>query len=157
MNHPLTLKDALCSAIQSEDFRQLPLSTRSAFLSARNWLQIKAEAIPLISLTAALVRNWRSQAARERGWRHGNSVLRLVQLAIAIAIEEGSISKNRVRNIALLPPQWPKSDRSRRHIDALSKRTRCRNHPRANGAFGRARSAASCNSHLGTPDEPPIS
>ena len=158
VSRPRTFAEAIRSATVSERFRQSPLSVRAAFFSAQAWLEPKTRSTLLTNVTATLARNWRNQAARERGWRHGNSVLRLVQLTIALFVAEGIITKNRVRNIPLLPPQWPKNDRSRRDIDALGERSRGRrNHPRANGAFGPARSAASYNSHVGNLDEPPIS
>jgi hypothetical protein len=113
---PRNLEEAFSSLIASEGFRGYPLAARAAFLSAHAWLQPKVRDTLLIGITASLARNWRDQAARERGWRFGNIVLVLVQTVVARTVAAGELAPNRVKCVPKLPPPRLPASIDRRRI-----------------------------------------
>ena len=86
----------------SEDFRALPLRTRSGYIAVIKWLPPKDATIELTGITAAFVRRLRDKASRSRGPRFGNAVLSFIQAAIAFFVANGTLATNRVANVPKL-------------------------------------------------------
>jgi len=119
-NH--TVCEAFIELQQSEQFREYPLQVRDAFQRVATWLPPRQASLPIIEINASLARMLRDKAARERGWKFGNYALLLLQSIVNAAVDAGTLSKNRVRQVPkLLPPrQQPTSHR--RRIDPIRRR-----------------------------------
>ena len=117
-----SLREALASFLASDEYWAYPIGVRAAFLSVAAWFPTKQSSLPMIEINASFAKMMRNKAARERGWKFGNYTLLLLQSIVTAAVDAGTLSKHRVRQVPkLLPPrQQPTS--YRRRIDPIRRR-----------------------------------
>lgn len=102
----VNIRQAFVEYEQTDQFRNHPLEVRIRFHRVADWLSRREAMWPLVDVTASFTRMLRDRAARERGWRHGNFALVLLQTLIARAVDSGTLVKDRTRIVPkLLPPR----------------------------------------------------
>jgi hypothetical protein len=114
-----TVCEAFVGLQQSERFREYPLQVRDAFQRVATWLPPRQASLPIIEINAALARMLRDKAARERGWRFGNYALLLLQSIVNAAVDAGTLSSNRVKQVPKLAPLKAPPSRDRRRIKPI--------------------------------------
>lgn len=114
-----TLKHALLAYQNSHRFREHPLQVRAAFQRVATWLPPRQASLPLAQVNASFAKMLRDKAGRERGYKFGNHTLLMLQSTIKAAIDAGTISKNRVRQVPKLPPPPLPASTCRRRIQPV--------------------------------------
>jgi hypothetical protein len=114
-----TVREAFIDLQQSERFREYPLQVRAAFHRVAEWLPTRQASLPITEINASFAKMLRDKAARERGWKFGNYALLLLQSIIKAAVDAGTLSANRVKQVPKLAPLKGPPSRDRRRIKPI--------------------------------------
>jgi hypothetical protein len=79
----------------TEQYQKLPLRTRAAYHVVFEWLAA-AITMPVAAVNAALVRQLRDKAHRDRGYRFANFVLAFFLHVVAHAVENGQLRQDQI-------------------------------------------------------------
>ena len=95
-------------------FKGYPLHVWQRFQKAFAWLPDRDRSVALELVDAQFAKRIRDKARREIGWRLANHLIVLLRDVVERERSLGFLSKDRVRNVAMLrPPRAPVSSRRR--------------------------------------------
>jgi hypothetical protein len=114
-----SIREAFLLLQSAPRYREYPLKVRDAFQRVATWLPPRHASLPITEINASFAKMLRDKAARERGWKFGNYALLLLQAIIKAAVEAGTLSSNRVKQVPKLAPLKAPPSRDRRRIKPI--------------------------------------